>query len=301
VGIIATVAELLSVRGSDNISVPFLSALFLYVLLILPGAETAIKILFGLLAALVVAIVSYKVNFINAGGALLAFLMGCIIFGFGGWRFTMPILVFFILSSLLSKFGKNRKKLIELSYQKTSVRDFYQVMANGGVATALALFIFLSGNTSLYPLYLAAIAAANADTWGTELGIFSKSRPVIITSFKKVDPGTSGAISIIGSIASLTGSIIIALIGTCFYAMDQSLVIIVVLGGFLGSIFDSFVGATIQGKFRCQKCEQKTESKQHCGIDTVHIKGHIWVDNDLVNIFSILIAVAITFILLKII
>jgi len=301
VGIIATVAELLSIRGSDNISVPFLSALFLYVFLVMPGAEITINILFGLLAALLIAIVSYKVNFINTGGALLVFLMGSIIFGFGGWRFTMPILAFFILSSLLSKIGKKRKKLIELSYQKTSVRDFYQVMANGGVATALVLYIFLSGNNYLYPLYLAAIAAANADTWGTELGIFSKSRPVIITSFKNVDPGTSGAISFIGSIASFSGSLIIALIGTFFYSLDLYIVIIVVSGGFIGSVFDSFIGATFQGQFQCQKCGQHTEGKQHCGLDTAHVKGKIWIDNDLVNIFSILIAVAITFILLTII
>ncbi len=147
---------------------------------------------------------------------------------------------------------------------------------------------------------MASIAAANADTWGTELGIFSKSRPVIITSFKNVDPGTSGAISLIGSIASLTGSLIIALIGTCFYSMEWSIVIIVVLGGYLGSVFDSYMGATIQGQFRCQKCGQNTESKRHCEIDTVHVKGKIWVDNDLVNIFSIFTAVAITFILLLI-
>jgi uncharacterized protein (TIGR00297 family) len=298
VGIIATVAELLSVRGSDNLSVPFLSAVFLFVFLIHPDAEIAINILFGILASLLVAIVSYKVNFLNVGGALLTFLMGCIIFGLGGWSFTIPILIFFILSSLLSKFGKSRKKMIELSYQKTSVRDFYQVMANGGVATVLVLFIYLSGNNYLYPLYLAAIAAANADTWGTELGIFSKSRPVVITSFKRVDPGTSGAISIIGSVAALTGSLLIVVIGTCFYSMEWNIIVIVVLGGYLGSVFDSFIGATVQGQFRCQKCGQNTESRQHCGLDTVHVKGKIWVDNDLVNIFSILIAVAITFILL---
>ncbi len=298
VGIIATVAELLSVRGSDNLSVPLLSALFLYVFLIQPGAETSFNILFGLLAALLVAIVSYKLNFINTGGALLTFLMGCIIFGFGGWSYTMPILFFFILSSLLSKIGKKRKKLIELSYQKTSVRDFYQVMANGGVATAMVLYIFLTGNDYLYPLYLAAIAAANADTWGTELGIFSKSRPVIITSFKNVDPGTSGAISFIGSIASFTGSMIIALIGTCLYSMDLYIVIIVILAGFLGSIFDSFIGATVQGQFQCHICGQQTESLYHCGLSTIHVKGKIWLDNDLVNIFSIIFTVVITFIVL---
>ena len=298
VGIIATVAELLSVRGSDNLSVPLLSALFLYVFLILPDAEISFNILFGLLAALLVAIVSYKLTFVNAGGALLTFLMGCIIFGFGGWSYTMPIMCFFILSSLLSKIGKKRKKLIELSYQKTSVRDFYQVMANGGVATALVLYIFLTGNDYLYPLYLAAIAVANADTWGTELGIFSKSRPVIITSFKNVDPGTSGAISYLGSIASLTGSMIIALIGTCLYSMDLYIVIIVVLAGFLGSIFDSFIGATVQGQFQCHKCGLHTESLYHCGLSTIHVKGKIWVDNDLVNIFSIIFTVVITFIVL---
>jgi uncharacterized protein (TIGR00297 family) len=291
IAVIATVSEILSIRGSDNLSVPIFSGLFLYVLLYIPNPGVINNISFAMLASGFIAVLSYRFQFLDTGGALVTFLMGVVIFGLGGWACTLPILSFFILSSLLSKLGKAKKKAIETSYQKTGIRDFYQVIANGGVASILVIIMFLAKIDELYPVYLAAIAAATADTWGTELGIFSRKNPMLITSFKRVGPGTSGAVSFIGSFAALAGSAIIVLIGSLFYEFDLSLFIIVILTGFAGSFFDSILGATVQGHFYCEICNKNTESKVHCGVTTSWLKGKQWLDNDFVNIFSICFAV----------
>jgi uncharacterized protein (TIGR00297 family) len=299
IGSIATISELLSIRGSDNLSVPLFSGLFLYAMLSGVPSSIISFIVIGILSAALVAILSYRFRFLNAGGSMLLFLMGSIIFSFGGWAYTFPILVFFILSSILSKFGKAKKNQLEASYQKSGVRDFYQTLANGGVATAIVLIAYFTRNESIYYIYIASLATATADTWGTELGIFSKSKPILITSLKPVPPGTSGAISPLGSISAIFGSFFIVLTGYIFYNITSYLIIIISLIGFSGSLMDSILGATIQGKFKCSTCNIITESKVHCNSTTMLQRGHSQVDNDLVNVFSIIFSAILTLIILS--
>lgn len=299
VGAIATISELLSIRGSDNLSVPLFSGLFLYTLLVAPDADILWTIVIGSFSAAGVAILSYKLRFLDAGGSMLAFLMGSIIFGFGSWAYTFPILGFFLISSILSKIGKTKKKQLESTYQKSDVRDFHQALANGGVATAIVLIVFFTGFDTMYYAYIAALSAATADTWGTEIGIFSKTKPVLITNFKPVNPGTSGGISFIGCMASLLGSMVIVIIGSLFYEFNIYQVIVVVLSGFAGSLVDSLLGATIQGQFKCETCGKFTESKVHCNIEATLVQGKYLINNDFVNIFSIIFSVLLTFLILS--
>jgi len=287
ISIIATAAELLSIRGSDNLSVPLISGLFLYYII---SSNSIYPVIIGILAALVVAYGSFKLKFLDIGGSLLAFMMGSILFGLGGWQFTLPILVFFITSSILSGVGKYKKQTVETMYQKSSQRDFYQVMANGGVPTIIFILIIISGDFYLYTLFLISIAAATADTWATELGIFSKKDPFLITNLQAVKPGTSGAVSVAGSSASLLASILIGCSGFIFLSFSWDIFVIIALCGFAGSVIDSFLGATVQGQFECQSCLKLTESSSHCDVPANLVKGKIWLDNDLVNIFSILAA-----------
>jgi uncharacterized protein (TIGR00297 family) len=297
IGIIATNAELLSIRGSDNLSVPLFSGLFLYVLLSGETSTIIWTIATGIICSSAIAILSYRFHFLNAGGSILAFLMGAIIFGFGGWAYSLPILGFFILSSIVSKIGKTKKKELKLSYQKSGPRDFYQALANGGVATIIVLIAYFGKIDSLFYVYIAAIAAATADTWGTELGVFSKEKPFLITNLTRVLPGTSGAISFLGSISALSGSIIIVLIGQMFYDFSFYQIILLSIIGYSGSLMDSFLGATIQGQFECKICHIVTERKSHCGDATILQKGIYLIDNDSVNILSILFSSIIAFII----
>jgi uncharacterized protein (TIGR00297 family) len=296
VSIIATVSELLSSRGSDNLSVPLLSGLFLSTLLNSANSDMFLMLIIGTILAGGIAVLSFKFKFLDLGGAGLAFLMGSIIFGFGGWSYTFPILGFFISSSILSKTGKSKKRQIESSYQKTSIRDFQQALANGGVATIIVLIAFFSGIESFYAVYVASLAAATADTWGTELGIFSRSKPVLITNFKPVEPGTSGGISLFGSIAAIFGSASIVLISSFFHQFNIYQFHIIAIAGFTGSLADSLIGATVQGQYKCVICGKKIETTIHCKENAIIIQGYRWIDNDIVNIFSIFISACIAYI-----
>ena len=237
----------------------------------------------GAFFALVVAAASYAVRFLTWSGAVATFLLGSIIFGVGGWPFAIPILTFFILSSLLSKYGRSRKEKYNALFEKTSTRDGGQVIANGGIAGVIVLLSAFIPTHDFYPFYLGAVAASTADTWGTEIGVLSRGRTVSVLSLKSVSPGTSGGISEFGSIAGAVGAFVIALSGYAWYGHVKTAVI-VTLAGAVGSFCDSVLGATVQAQFRCDVCGSSTERALHCGRPARRSSGIRWINNDIVNL-----------------
>jgi len=217
------------------------------------------------------------------------------IFGFGGWKWTLPILCFFVFSSILSKIGK---KAHENIFEKGSRRDHLQVLANGGIPALLMIFEILHPQPAFYIGYLGALAAATADTWATEIGMRIGQMPRLITSLKSVPAGTSGGITWGGSLGALLGALILALSGIYFTdAMNSQtwyMIILVTMSGFVASFIDSLLGATLQAQFQCSSCGKITEKKNHCGQKNYNkVKGLKWMNNDVVNFFNTIAGAAI--------
>lgn len=288
-GLFAAAAEALSWRGSDNLSVPILGAA-LTAFFVHASAPATQRFLLGEALAATIAALSYRARFLDASGAIATFMLGTIIFGLGGWQFSLPILAFFVLSSLLSKFRARRKNEALEKFQKGSRRDFAQVLANGGVAGVLVVLWYLQPEPLWYFLYLGAVAAVTADTWATEIGVLSSKPPRLITSWQTVSTGTSGAISMLGLIGAALGAMCIAIIGwaapgrEAVYQIGMTGILLIALGGVLAHLFDSFLGATIQAQQRCSVCNKVSEKKgECCGVVRQPHSGWRWVDNDIVN------------------
>ena len=242
--------------------------------------------IWGIVAALIMGGLSYRLRLLSLSGALAAVALGIPVFGFGGWMWAVPMLAFFLLSNLLGKVGKARKAQFDLVFEKGGQRDIYQVLANGGVAGVIAVIYAVTGRVDLFPLYCTALAAAAADTWATELGTLAKGTPRLVTTFRKVPAGTSGGITITGLVSASAGAMSVALSGWFFYG-DFYTVFLVTFCGSLGSMFDSFFGATIQAQYRCDVCEKVTEKHAHCGQATERVSGWAWMNNDWVNGISV--------------
>jgi len=103
------------------------------------GSVNFLQLILGILLAAVVAFVAFRLRSLSRSGAIGAFVLGAVVFGFGGLPWACVLLVFFVTSSGLSGLMKRRKKKIEAQFAKSSRRDAWQVAANGGVAGLAAL------------------------------------------------------------------------------------------------------------------------------------------------------------------
>ncbi len=225
---------------------------------------------------------------LSSSGWLAAGLTGGVIFGLGGLPWAVLLLTFFVSSSALSKAFAGRKARLSEKFAKGSRRDAGQVLANGGLGAALVLaFHLIPAPLALWAAYLGSLAAVNADTWATELGVLNPQPPRLITSGKRVEAGASGGVSLWGFAASLGGALLIGLMGGLFSPGEHSVALIVAatLGGVGGSLFDSWLGATVQAIYFCPSCQKETERhpRHICGEETNPLRGWRWLNNDWVN------------------
>jgi uncharacterized protein (TIGR00297 family) len=252
-----------------------------------------LSIFTGFCLSLLIACIAYYFKFLSKSGALAAVVVGGIVFGLGGLAHTAVLLTFFFSSSILSVILKKQKQQVNEKYAKGSRRDAGQVLANGGVATSCVIVgAFFPDQPIFWWMFCAAFAAANADTWATEIGVLSKYPPRLLTSFKQVEMGTSGGITLLGSASALAGAGLIAGIAAIFRP-EMIALLLIALAGFFGSFVDSLLGATVQGIYYCETCQKETEKhpKHTCGGQTTIIRGWKWLNNDWVNMLCTLSAV----------
>jgi len=252
------------------------------------------QLLYGFLIAVAISFLAYRAHSLDKSGALAASVMGTIIFGAGGWKWAILLVAFFITSSALSRAFKNQKQGLSEKFSKGHERDAGQVFGNGGVATAFVLIhAFFPESILSWVGFAASLAAVNADTWATELGVLNPTPPRMVTELsKRVEKGTSGGISLFGTFASLLGSALIAIL-TAFLNPTETLIVdpwllalLITLAGLTGSLFDSFLGATVQAMYYCPTDKRETEKHplHTCGTKTIHTRGWSWLNNDLVNV-----------------
>ena len=149
------------------------------------------------------------------------------------------LLAFFVSASLWSRAGEGGRG-----------RNARQVIANGGIAALAAL-------AGSWTAFAGALAAANADTWATEIGAHSRTPPRLISSGKPVPAGTDGGITLLGTAGGVAGALFIA--GLARVLVPGSFLLAVAAAGIAGMLLDSLLGATLQGRIK-------------------------WLDNDAVNL-----------------
>jgi uncharacterized protein (TIGR00297 family) len=252
-----------------------------------------INLAIGLVLSALIAAVAYRARSLSRSGAAGAVIVGTLIFGLGGWAWGLLLIAFFVSSSALTHFRGARKTSLAEKFAKTGRRDMAQVLANGGMGAILAILSLLAPERwPLFAAFVGAMAAVNADTWATELGVLNPRPPRLITTGKAVAVGTSGAISLWGSAAAAGGSLFIGLLAMLFSPLEGGLaparllwlVVVALLGGLGGALVDSLLGATVQGIYWCERDQKETEKRIHtCGERTRLLRGWAWLDNEWVN------------------
>lgn len=250
------------------------------------------KLFLGLVLSGAISYLAYKRNSLSASGMMAAVGIGTIVYAWGSLYWYGLLLAFFISSSLLSHFQKAKKGEVEDLFDKTGKRDAAQVAANGGIGAILVLLSYFSDNSMPFMMfYLGVTATVNADTWGTELGVLSRKAPRHILTWKVMERGGSGGVSSLGTVSSLLGGLFIGGCATIFLYLEGGkfesyLMLIGAVGGLVGSLLDSILGASVQRMYVCSICSRETEKSLHCSQTTIPIRGFTWCSNDFINALS---------------
>lgn len=276
-----------------------------------------VSLLVGFVLSLLIGFFAYWRGSLTRSGVLGAILTGTAIFGFGGFIPGLLLVAFFVSSTLLSKYKARAKESVNEKFQKGSQRDLGQALANGGWGAVLAIAHYAWFETDaaglLFAAFVGAMATVTADTWATEIGVLSKSLPRMITTGRIVPAGTSGGVTLFGALAAFCGALFIGVIaafdivffpyvenawnsaplpdsGTFLpltFSYVSRLLIIVSVSGLVGSLFDSFLGATVQAIYFSEYDERQTEKQfDSQGNPTRLIRGWRWLNNDWVNFFA---------------
>ena len=282
------------------------------------------ELLGGFVLSLAIGLIGYRRGALSGSGVVGAALTGTLIFGLGGWEWGILLVAFFVSSSALSFYHAHDKQGMAEKFAKGHRRDLGQALANGGLAALLAVLSRLlplpgGGREGVWFVACAgAMAAVNADTWATELGVLSRTSPRLITTGRQVEVGASGGVTWLGTVASLGGALFIGLLGGAMslvlspveglslvlspvevkgglgvltlgqnWTEAGALLLAATVGGLAGSLADSLLGAAVQAIYWCDGCQKETERAVHrCGNVTRRIRGFPWLNNDLVNFIA---------------
>jgi len=201
------------------------------------------KLLLSIIVVLILALIIKKSKSLDNAGIAGSTIMGFLLLYFCGIEYFLLLLSFFVLGVLVSRIGLEKKKAKKIDETRRGLRN---VIANGLIPLIFAILTIFGFSFGLVG-FVSAIAAATSDTFSSELGVLSNEKPKLITTFETVEKGTDGAITLFGTLAGLFGAFLIGLIAFLLFG-DIKLVVCGTVGGIMGNLADSLVGAVFERK-----------------------------------------------------
>lgn len=227
------------------------------------------------------ALVGRLLGWLTTDGTIAAVLVGTAVFAGSDLSGAALLTVFFVSGSLLTALS-DRSPGIRSGRTARGGRTASQVLANGLWPATGAVFMG-SGYAAGWPLLLGSLAAAQADTWATEIGVHAPMPPRLITSGESVPVGTSGGVTVMGTAGGVVGA---AAMGAMGWILGYGAIVAAAafVAGVVGMLADSLLGATAQAVYYCKACSRESESRVHrCGQPGQPVRGWRWIDNDTVN------------------
>ena len=192
-----------------------------------------------------------------------------------------PLILLFVLTFVSTRAGRAKKARTGLAESRRG-RSAAQVIANLSVA-ALSVspqaanlvqrwmaYCCVSGLYDAWAsevvkvMCVAALVEATADTVSSEIGQAFGGDPVLIAGLRRVESGTDGAVTFLGSCAGVAAGALVAIAGGWAIHLSLRAVLTTLAAGICGLFFDSLLGATVERRG--------------------------WIGNDLVNFTSTLFA-----------
>ncbi len=270
----------------------------------------------GLLVMCLIGALAYKAHFVDISGLVAAFVVGFTIWYTGGPASFVIILFFFMSAGLATKYKYKAKVKKNVAQEGKGKRSWVNVFGSGIIPMIFSIAMYLAAMSPqlanagwpffLFGGYVGAVATTSADTLASEVGVFSKSKPRLITNLRrKVPSGTIGAVSLLGEGVAIAAGLFIGVIAVVFAFFTPTLipglvsaestivwdyvlflVPLSILTAFIGCNIDSLLGAVLQNRFVCEICGAVTDKEFHCDYETKYVGGFKRFTNMHVNLGS---------------
>ena len=177
-------------------------------------AQAVTQLPVAVVVNLIAAVGGLRARSVSMSGAVGGALIGTAIYASTGWRGWMMLLLTFLAASISSRLGLPRKTLLGIAEERGGRRGAGNAIANTGIAAVAAvLAITTHGEAPAMVAFVAALTAGGSDTIASEIGKAWGRRTFLLATLRPVPPGTSGAVSLEGTVAGLVGALLLALAG----------------------------------------------------------------------------------------
>jgi uncharacterized protein (TIGR00297 family) len=204
------------------------------------------QVLLALPVTAAFAALAYRLGVASASGVLGGIFVGAPIYACLGPAGFALLVLFVVGGSALTRLGYDKKRQAGSAQEHGGRRGARNALANAGVPVLCAVLHALGFPEAFSVAYVAAIGAALADTAESEVGQLSRHAPRLLTSLRRVPPGTDGAVSLPGTLAGLAAAGLTAGLGLAMgLVAGPGGALVAALGAFLGTVADSLVGARL--------------------------------------------------------
>jgi uncharacterized protein (TIGR00297 family) len=217
----------------------------------MPQEIQVASFLWGAAINAMLALGAWRAKTVTAGGAITGWVLGTWLYGFAGWRGFLMLGLFFVLGTVATRMGYGKKAALGIAQEKGGRRGPSHALANAGAGAAFAA---LAATTPYGPALtlamVAAFATAASDTVASEIGQAYGRRHVMITTFRSVEPGTEGAVSIEGTLAGAAAAAVVAATAWAIGLVPPAGIAWVVIAAFVATSLESYAGAFGFGRTR---------------------------------------------------
>jgi len=234
------------VSKERDFTVPFGTAMVMWLFSFDYPLPELQRILLICIFALVLGMGAYWAKAADSDAVLSETIVCLLVILFAGLSWFILLLAFYLLGGAFTRYGYSQKHKLGIAQSHGGRRGYKNVYSNSLVPLALAVCYGVYGNDVFIFAFIASVATANGDTLASEIGETSRSKPRMITTLKETEPGVDGGVTPLGEAASLAGAVIIGLLATGMGMAGVSGIVVAAIGGFLGTNFDSLLGATLQ-------------------------------------------------------
>jgi uncharacterized protein (TIGR00297 family) len=250
----AAAAETLPIRLDDNISVPVVSASLLWSTSLLNEelvrdtlSHTAAVLPTAVVANGLVAAVGYYAATVTRSGALCGCAIGILILATAGWSGWVLLLTTFALAVIASRAGLQRKMRLGIAEPRGGRRGVANALANTGIAAGAAVLCATTYATDAARVaFVAALAAGGSDTVASEIGKAWGRRTYLVTTLGPAEAGTSGAVSLEGTLAGIAAAALLAGVARATGVIPAAALLPIVVSASIGSLVESALAARFE-------------------------------------------------------